>query len=813
MSAPPLSSVAPPPAEAGAEDLRFAEEVLERVGRTPDAVIPVLQALQDHYGYLPRPALEYICRHSQITPAAITGVATFYDMFRHEPVGRHVIQVCHGTACHVGGAERVEEALRRHLRIPPGAHTDPERQFTIEPVACLGCCTLSPVVRIEEETFGYTAAEKVPGLLRDFLAGHAARQAEADLRSQPPRPGAAQIQVCLDSCCVAKGTDRVFRALREHIARTGANATVKRVGCVGACYRTPMIEVVGPDGRKTTHVGMTPELAPAFVEAHFTPAGLNGRLARWWSRLVDGVLLDEPVAAPGPAAPGAPGPTGPAPTSSNGRDGDAEAFFRRQVHIAMEHYGRLDPLDLEEYLAHDGFVALRRCLEDFQPERLIETIEQSGLRGRGGAGFPTGVKWRVVRQQPGGVKYVICNGDEGDPGAFMDRMILESFPYRVIEGLAIAALAVGAHDAIFYIRHEYPNALKRVRAALAECERRGWVGERLLGFDYPLRFAIKEGAGAFVCGEETALIASIEGQRGMPRLRPPFPAQAGLWGRPTLINNVETLALVPWILRHGAAAFAAIGTKSSKGTKVFALAGKVRRAGLIEIPMGTTLREIVEEIGGGVAPGRKFKAVQIGGPSGGCVPARLADTPVDYESLRDIGAIMGSGGLVVLDDTACMVDIARYFLQFTQNQSCGKCTFCRIGTKRMLELLEKLCTGRARRTDLEELERLAHQVAQGSLCGLGKTAPNPVLSTLRYFRDEYEAHLAGRCPAGKCTALIRYTINDRCTGCTLCAQHCPVDAIPLTPYQRHVINTDICTRCDTCRVVCPYGAVEITPAQ
>ncbi len=805
MSTAPATLSAPPAAPAETVDLRFAAEVLERVGRTPDAVIPVLQALQDHYGYLPREALEYVCRHSQITPAALTGVATFYDMFRHEPVGRHVLHVCHGTACHVGGAERVEEALRRHLHIPAGAHTDPTRQFTLEPVACLGCCTLAPVVRIGEETFGYTSAEKVPGLLREFAARQAARGGDGELTSQPPRPDAPQIQVCLDSCCVAKGTDRVFRALRQELARTGARATVKRVGCVGACYRTPMIEVVTPDGRKTTYTGMTPERAPAFVEEHFTPAGLDGRLARWWSRLVDGVLLPEPPAPPGSA----PSPAPSAAPTALPPEADGEAFFRRQVHIAMEHYGRLDPLDLDEYLAHDGFVALRRCLEDLAPEKIIETIEQSGLRGRGGAGFPTGQKWRVVRQQPGEVKYVICNGDEGDPGAFMDRMILESFPYRVIEGLAIAAVAVGAHEAIFYIRHEYPNALKRVRAALAECERRGWVGERLLGKDYPLRFAIKEGAGAFVCGEETALIASIEGQRGMPRLRPPFPAQSGLWGRPTLINNVETLALVPWILRHGAERFAAIGTRTSKGTKVFALAGKVRRAGLIEIPMGTTLREIVEDIGGGVAPGRRFKAVQIGGPSGGCVPARLADTPVDYESLRDIGAIMGSGGLVVLDDTACMVDIARYFLQFTQNQSCGKCTFCRIGTKRMLELLERLCAGRARRADLDELERLARQVAQGSLCGLGKTAPNPVLSTLRYFRDEYEAHLAGRCPAGKCPALIRYTINARCTGCTLCAQNCPVDAIPLTPYQRHRIDVERCTRCDTCRVVCPYGAVEV----
>jgi NADH-quinone oxidoreductase subunit F len=365
-----------------------------------------------------------------------------------------------------------------------------------------------------------------------------------------------------------------------------------------------------------------------------------------------------------------------------------------------------------------------------------------------------------------------------------------------LEGLAIAAVAVGAHEGIFYIRREYPLAVKRIRAAIQQCEKRGWLGDRLMGSDYSLRFCIKEGAGAFVCGEETALIASIEGQRGMPRLRPPFPAECGLWGKPTLINNVETLAVVPWIMRRGAESFAAIGTGSSRGTKVFALAGKVRRGGLIEVPMGTTIREIVEEIGGGVLPGRRFKAVQIGGPSGGCVPARLADTPVDYESLSAVGAIMGSGGLVVLDDTDCMVDIARYFLQFTQDQSCGKCTFCRVGTRRMLDLLEQLCAGQGRREHLTELERLAEQVAQGSLCGLGKTAPNPVLTTLRYFRDEYEAHLAGRCPSKKCVALIHYRVTADCTGCTLCAQHCPVDAIPMTPYRRHEINQELCTRCD-----------------
>jgi NADH-quinone oxidoreductase subunit F len=802
-------------------DLTFIDQAIGRLGRTPDMVIPILQEIQDHYGYLPEEALRHVCGTTQILPSAITGVSSFYDMFRHEPVGKYIVHVCHGTACHVAGSERAEDALRRHLGIPTDSHTDPDRQFTVEPVACLGCCTLAPVVRIAGETIGYATAEKVPGALREFLANPGSAAASKTIRRAPRHGnGEAEIKVCLDSCCVAKGTDRVFAALQERIAQTGVNATVKPVGCVGACYRTPMIEVARPGKASIAYTGLNPGQADELLQTHFRPPGLLRRASQAWTRMVDGLLVDaETMHLPVTRL------------ATNQRDHGVQAFFKRQVHIAMEHYGRLDPLDLDECLAHDGFVALARCLGDqapgaipatgrasnppspalapCSPESIITTLEQSGLRGRGGAGFPTGQKWRMVRQQPDPTKYVICNGDEGDPGAFMDRMILESFPYRVIEGLAIAAVAVGAHEAIFYIRHEYPEALRRVRAALAECEKRGWLGDHLLGSNYPLRFSIKEGAGAFVCGEETALIASIEGQRGMPRLRPPFPAQSGLREKPTLINNVETLAMVPWILRHGGEKFAAIGTARSKGTKVFALAGKIRRAGLIEIPMGTTLREIVEEIGGGVAEGRTFKAVQMGGPSGGCVPARLADTSVDYESLRDIGAIMGSGGMVVLDDTACMVDIARYFLQFTQNQSCGKCLFCRVGTKRMLELLERLCAGTARRQHLEELEALAHEVAQGSLCGLGKTAPNPVLTTLRYFRDEYDAHLQGRCPAGKCPALIQYIITPDCTGCTLCAQSCPVHAIPMTPYRRHVINLDQCTRCDTCRQICPHEAVQV----
>jgi len=840
-------------------DLTHAEEAVTRLGRKPEALIPILQALQERYGCVPEEALQRVCEVSDITPAAITGVASFYDMFRMQPAGRHIVRVCRGTACHVAGAERVEDALRRHLQIPDGADTDREGQFTIEQVACLGTCTLAPVLRIGESTMGYVTSEKVPELMRNFLEAESAATVgkSTEDRHGNSQDAVAEIHVGLGSCCMAKGSDQLFHALREGVEASGAKVNVKRVGCVGMCHRTPLVEV-SSTGKSEFYAGLSAGQARALLQRHFRPPGVVQRISRVWTRVLDGLMLEdgnEPLRVQ--------------KFSLSKRDPAVRAFLDKQVHIATEYFGKLDPLDLDEYIAHGGFAALAKCwgiqlnglthpgplpikrenpspasekssnrpgLDEIKAktrnpmlsplpggegqsvgkvgkrisqEEIISTIEKSGLRGRGGAGFPSGQKWRVVSHQLAKTKYVICNGDEGDPGAFMDRMILESFPYRVIEGLAIAAVAVGAQEGIFYIRHEYPLAVKRVRAAIAELERRGWIGEKLLGQGSPFKLSVFEGAGAFVCGEETALIMSIEGQRGMPKLRPPFPAQEGLWDKPTLINNVETLAMVPWIIRNGAERFAAIGTARSKGTKVFALAGKIRRGGLIEIPMGTTIREIVEEIGGGVNEGRKLKAVQIGGPSGGCVPAQLAETPVDFESLREAGAIMGSGGLVVLDDTSCMVDIARYFLQFTQDQSCGKCTFCRIGTKRMLEILDRLCRGKATRQNLDELERLAHQVAAGSLCGLGKTAPNPVLTTLRYFREEYEAHLQGRCPAKKCTALIKYSINADCTGCTICAQYCPVDAIPMMPYTQHVIDDAKCTRCDTCRQVCPHNAVEM----
>ena len=778
-------------------DLSYVDQVVERLGRKPEAVIGILQALQQRYHYLPRAALERVCEQTEIRLAEITGVATFYNQFRLKPVGEHIISVCHGTACHVKGSGLVQSAFERELRLPPGEDTDSLGRFTIEKVACLGCCTLAPVVQIDGQTFGRVAPAQVGEVLAEFLSHRGNGKKPSSMRrAEVGEAVEGEVRIGLGSCCMAQGSGKVHAAIEESLSHGAIAARVKRVGCVGMCHQTPLVELVLPGGGSKLFTKVTPEDAGAIVRDHFRPL-------RWWQRASRTAARRIDRWANG---------TGANNTHCLGtdrRDPVICAFLGPQLHLATEHAGQIDPLDLDEYLRNEGFAALRKVLEQWSPARIVEEVKQSGLRGRGGAGFPTGVKWERVRQASGEPKYVVCNGDEGDPGAFMDRMLLESFPYRIIEGMAIAALAVGAHEAIFYIRAEYPLAVERINAALARCAERGLLGEGLLGSRYSLRFRVQEGAGAFVCGEETALLASIEGRRGMPRLRPPFPAECGLWGKPTLVNNVETYALVPWIIRHGAEAFARYGTETSKGTKVFALAGKVRRGGLIEVPMGISLRQIVEEIGGGVPGGRLFKAVQVGGPSGGCVPAALADTPVDFESLARVGAIMGSGGLVVLDDTDCMVDIARYFLRFTQDQSCGKCTFCRVGTRRMLDILDRVCQGDGKEDDLDQLEHLARQVQQGSICGLGRTAPNPVLSTLRYFRDEYEAHLAGRCPAGRCKALIHYRITERCIGCTLCAQQCPTQAIPMTPYGRHAVIDDLCTRCDTCRQVCPEKAVIV----
>jgi NADH-quinone oxidoreductase subunit F len=786
-----------PAGQPKAIDLTYVDSLVARIGRSQDAAIPILQAIQERYRYLPEEALRRVCELTEITPASIVGVASFFSQFRHRPVGRHLISVCHGTACHVKGSDLIYEAIRRELGISGDDDTDAKEAFTIQKVSCLGCCTLAPALQIDGVTYGHLTPNTVGNAIRDFLElerrGVIAER--PDLRRRTGN-GLAEIRIGMGSCCVAGGSSDVRHALEDTLRDIGVPAAVKTVGCVGMCHQTPFVEVVTSEGQSAVYAKVDPADAPKLVRNHFRPRGIVRRIRTSVSTAIDSLLTDEswePVTR----------------YSIDMRDTPVCAFVGRQKHIATEHCGDLDPLDIDEYIEHDGFAALRRCIEQRSTEAIIDTVRQSGLRGRGGAGYPTAEKWAAVRAANSDTKYVICNGDEGDPGAFMDRMILESYPYRVIEGMSIAALAVGAREGYFYIRAEYPLAVRRIREAVERSEARGFLGDRIMGGDFSLKLRVMEGAGAFVCGEETALIASIEGRRGSPRLRPPYPAVSGLWGKPTGVNNVETYALLPWIMRHGAKEFASFGTGKSTGTKVFALAGKILRGGLIEVPMGITVREIVEEIGGGVPNGRRFKAVQIGGPSGGCIPAELADTPIDYETLRSAGAIMGSGGLVVIDDSDCVVDIARYFLEFTQRESCGKCTFCRIGTRRMLDIMDRLCQGKAKRGDIDRLEELARQVMQSSLCGLGQTAPNPVLSTLRHFRDEYEAHLEGRCPAGKCRSLITYSVTEDCIGCTRCAQKCPAQAIGMKPYEKHEIDAEKCIRCDTCKQVCPVDAIKV----
>ena len=780
-------------------DLTFVDRTVDEIGAGPENVLRILHAIQGHYGYLPQEALEQVCKITQITPASITGVSSFYDHFRHRPVGRHIIHVCVGTACHVKGADRVHEAFYRHLSIPEGQDTDAEKLFTVKKIACLGCCTLAPAVQIDNVTYGHLTPDTVSEVIEDFLryeqsrAGQKKKTHKLHVSDSEFR---GEVRLGLGSCCVARGSGKLRDALEEALEETGIKLQVKRVGCVGMCHQTPLLEVVPPDGKSYLYARVQPEDARDVILRHFKVNGAQKRFSNSVSRMLDTILTDEktePVTR----------------HSIDVRDRPVADFLGRQKHIATENYGHIDPVDIDEYIANGGFSALQKCVQEMSPEEVISEIKQSGLRGRGGAGYPTALKWTAVRNQQSGKKFIVCNGDEGDPGAFMDRMIMESYPFRIIEGMIIAAYAVGADEGYFYIRAEYPLAIERITQALDNCRQRGFIGGEIIKKGFSLDLKIMPGAGAFVCGEETALIASIEGRRGMPCLRPPYPAQSGLWGKPTLINNVETYASVPWIIRNGSEAFTGLGTDSSKGTKVFALAGKVDRVGLIEVPMGISIRQIIEDIGGGIAGGLRLKAVQVGGPSGGCVPAELAHLPVDYETLKEIGTMMGSGGLVALDETDCMVDIARYFLEFTQNQSCGRCTFCRIGTRRMLDILERLCGGQGVKSDIDELEHLAIMVKKTSLCGLGTTAPNPVLSTIRYFRDEYEAHVEKHCPAGKCKALITYSVTDDCIGCTLCAQHCPVDAIEMKPYEKHEIDTEKCIRCGTCKNICPADAVEV----
>ena len=773
------------------------DRALVRFGPSRENLIALLQATQDAYHYLPAGALAYLSEKTGVSESELTGVATFYGQFRLKPAGRHQVRVCVGTACHVKGAELTYEAFRRELAIPEGEDTDPKGEFTVEKVACLGCCMLAVAVQIDQTIYANVTPMRVKSVLRDVLSGEAPWGGEGEAA----RGGeGAVVRLCACSSCAAAGAAEVLREIRRVVRGRRLPVAVREVGCTGGSYHAPLIEIVLEDGRRFRYGRVRVKDVEAVLLSHVKPTHAAARLQAAVRALAEQLFAGE-------------GEEPPVRFPLSVRDQSDACYWLSQQRMATEGAGELPPLDFDEYRRHGGFAAYDRCGPSLSPDDVVREVIGSGLRGRGGGGYPTGLKWRAVSRSGcacGGDVFVVCNGDEGDPGAFMDRMLLESYPFRVLEGLMIAAYAVRAKSGVLYIRHEYPLAVRRIREAIQVLKAHGRLspdGER------PLTLRVAEGAGAFVCGEETALLASIEGHRGIPRPRPPYPSERGLQGQPTLINNVETLALVPWILRHGAAAFRAVGTRGSSGTKAFALAGKIARGGLIEVPMGLPLGEVVERIGGGVGDGHTLKAVQIGGPSGGCIPAALSATPVDYEALAQVGGMMGSGGLVVLDETDCMVDIARYFLSFTQLESCGRCTSCRVGTRRMLEILTRLCEGQGRAGDLEALERLAHSVRKGSLCGLGRTAPNPVLTTLRHFRSEYVAHLDGRCPAHKCRALVAYAVSERCVGCTLCAQHCPASAIEFTPLERAVIRSDLCTRCDICRQVCPEKAIEIHDAK
>ena len=588
-----------------------------------------------------------------------------------------------------------------------------------------------------------------------------------------------KVIVGLGSCGIAAGAGKVYDKIEAIKKAKNLKFELKKTSCVGMCYREPLVEIIDDTGRYL-YGEIDEERVIEVIEKHVKE-----------NKPVKDYVVQSDIFK----------------TVDNEYTDD-------QVKIVLRNCGYIDPESIEEYEAMDGYRAIRKIAgHGMSRLDVIQTIIESGLRGRGGGGFPTGLKWKFANNNKADEKYIICNADEGDPGAFMDRSVLEGDPHSILEGMIIGAYAIEATGGVIYCRAEYPLAIKRLQIANEQAREKGYLGKKILGIDsFDFDIYIKEGAGAFVCGEETALIASVEGQRGMPRKRPPFPAASGLWKKPTNINNVETLANIPWIIQHGAAEYAKYGTEKSKGTKVFALAGKIKRSGLVEVPMGMSIKDVIFKLGGGIQDGKEFKAVQMGGPSGGCIPAHLSHTIVDYDSVNATGAIMGSGGMVVMDETTCMIDVAKFFLDFTQKESCGKCTFCRIGTKRMLEILTRITEGNGEEGDIERLEELSYKIKDNSLCGLGQTAPNPVLTTIKYFRDEYEAHIRDKkCPAMVCTNLLTYTVfEENCTGCTVCAVNCPVDAISGARKEIHHIDQDVCIKCGVCYTKCKFEAIKLS---
>jgi NADH-quinone oxidoreductase subunit F len=771
----------------------YVAGLVEVHGAERSRLSAILHELQKEYNYLPEQALRDISEHMGIPITDIYGVATFYTSFSLVPKGRHIVTVCMGTACHVRNSRAILDEICRFLEIGPGETTG-DMAFSLETVNCLGACAMGPIMVVDGKYHGEMTGAKVPRILKKYQKEEIPVEVESGRFESPDELRAhrdavvpvrysdeASVFVCAGTGCQASGSLEVVEALNQELRVNGLKEKVmlRGTGCHGFCERGPLV-IVGPDNI------FYQKVAPEDVEEIVSETVINGRV-------VERLLYED------------------AATGQKVVRKEEVPFYAKQMRQILGPNGELDPFEIDDYIARGGYSAIEKALFEMEPEQIIDEVDRAGLRGRGGGGFPAANKWRAARKARSvdGVKYVLCNADEGDPGAFMDRCLLEGNPHSVIEGMIIGARAIGATHGYVYVRNEYPLAVKSVSHAIAQAAEKGLLGRDILGSGFDFDISVSRGSGAFVSGESTALMASIEGRVGEPREKYIHTAVRGLYVRPTNLNNVETWANVPLIINDGAEKFASVGTERSKGTKIFSLVGKITNTGLVEVPMGITLREIVYDIGGGIPNGKKFKAVQTGGPSGGCLPESLLDIPVDFDRLTDVGSMMGSGGMIVMDEDTCMVDVARYFLEFLCDESCGKCTPCREGLKHMLDIVAEVTEGAADMKKLDLLEELARVVRDTSLCGLGQTAPNPVLSTVKYFAEEYREHiLDGKCRAGVCRALVTYEIDaEACTGCLRCLKACPSGAVSGEKKEPHAIDTDKCEKCGICLEECEFDAV------
>jgi NADH:ubiquinone oxidoreductase subunit F (NADH-binding)/NADH:ubiquinone oxidoreductase subunit E/NAD-dependent dihydropyrimidine dehydrogenase PreA subunit len=772
---------------------QFVAGLVDECGVDRSKLSGVLHAVQKEYNYLPEQALRDISLLMEIPITDIYAVATFYTSFSLEPKGNHIVTVCTGTACHVRNSRGILDEICRFLGIAPG-ETSEDMAFSLETVNCLGACAMGPIMVVDGKYYGEMTSSKVPRILKIYQKDAVAEKPESKKIDSPTEldsyreavskeryTGGTSVFTCAGTGCQASGGLDVLQALKLELKshELGEKVMLRGTGCHGFCERGPLV-VIGPDNifyQKVT-AGDVPEIVAETV--------LNGRI-------IERLLYKDPG-------------TGKSVTHK-----DEVPFYAKQMRQILGPNGELDPREIDDYIARGGYSALSKAIFAMEPEGIIDEVDKAGLRGRGGGGFPAASKWKACRKARSvdGVKYVLCNADEGDPGAFMDRCLLEGNPHSVLEGMIIGARAIGATNGYVYVRNEYPLAIESITRAIEQAEEKGLLGRDILGSGFDFSVSVSRGSGAFVSGESTALMASIEGRVGEPREKYIHTAIRGLYVRPTNLNNVETWANVPLIIREGSEIYASVGTEGSKGTKIFSLVGMINNTGLVEVPMGITLREIVYEIGGGIPKGKAFKAVQTGGPSGGCLPESLLDIPVDFDRLTEVGSMMGSGGMIVMDEDTCMVDVARYFLEFLCDESCGKCTPCREGLKHMLEIVDSVTKGIATIDKLDLLEELAEVVSDTSLCGLGQTAPNPVLSTVKYFAEEYREHiLQKRCRAGVCRALIRYSIDQAaCTGCVRCLKACPSEAISGEKKEPHVIDQAKCDKCGICLEVCEFCAV------